>query len=167
MQALRVAFFLFAAAVAEAQAPAFGGQYSGDVRELMPVALLLTCAVFSLCIYASRVHTMVTSQVQDTAVSSFHRHLAWPGQVECTLVLLSMHHSMMGLLLVACALPSRGQAQVSPTQQTCCTSHHDQITWPQVVVLTLTHPVACQGLEPTQYPLRHSTPSPQMSAQSV
>lgn len=165
MQALWVALFLLAAAMAEAQAPVFGSQYSGDVREMMLAALFLICAVFSLDVYASRVHTMVTSQAQDTAVSNFPRHLAWPGQLGYTLVLLSMHHSMMGLLLVACALPSRGQAQVSPTQHTCSTSHHEQIAWPLVVVFDRS--VACQGLEPTQYPLRHSTPSPQMSAQSV
>ena len=55
---------------------------------------------------------MVTSQAQDTVVSNFQAHLGWPGQVGCTLALLSMLHSMMGLLLVACALPSRGQVQV-------------------------------------------------------
>ena len=116
MQALRVALFLLAAALTEAQAPSFGGQYTGDVRELRLKALFLTCSVFLTRLYgASRVHTMVTSQAQDTAVSNFQPHLDCPGSVESTLVSLSTHHSMMALLLVACALPFRAQAQVLST----------------------------------------------------
>lgn len=35
MQALRVALLVLAAALTEAQAPIFGGQYTGDVRRLL------------------------------------------------------------------------------------------------------------------------------------
>ena len=116
MQALRVALLMVAAALTEAQAPLFGGQYSGDVRELTPETWCLTCAVFLIHLYGvCRVHTMVTSQAQDTAVFNFQPHLDCPGSVESTLVSLSTHHSMMALLLVACALPFRAQAQVLST----------------------------------------------------
>lgn len=125
MQALRVALFMLAAALTEAQAPLFGGQYTGDVRELTLQALLLNCAVYLTHLYgASRVHTMVTSQAQDTAVSNFQPHLDCRGSLGYTRVSLSTHHSMMALLHVACALPSRGQAQVSSTQQALCNQPH-------------------------------------------
>lgn len=62
---------------------------------------------------------MATSQAQAIAVSSFQVHLGWPGQQGCTLASLSMLHSMMGLLLVACALPFKGPGQV------CCSYRNE------------------------------------------
>lgn len=119
MEALRVVLLMVAAALTEAQAPVFGGQYSGDVRELTPETWCLTCAVLLIHLYGvCRVRTMVTSQVQDTAVSNFQPHLDCLGSLGYTLVSLSTHHSMTALHPVACALPSRGQAQVSLTADT-------------------------------------------------
>lgn len=42
MQVLRVALLVLAAALTEAQAPVFGGQYIGDVRILVPGDCFLT-----------------------------------------------------------------------------------------------------------------------------